>query len=93
MGVLFGWSLRKYVESFLGVILVEVKEYVEGKIVGLLLRDTDGAPLDIYFFLIDDVGAWKDPGKILGSSEKSNKDGILVLSLGGAYGESRGNSL
>ena len=46
--VLVSWSIMIYVESLLGNILVTGKGYVEGKIVGLLLWDKNGSPLDRY---------------------------------------------
>ena len=92
VGVLFGLSLRKYFESFIGSILGPVKGYVEGKIFGLVIGDTSGEPLERYFCWSDDVRSWKEPIKILGSREKSDEGGILVLALGDAYGASRDNS-
>ena len=64
--------LIKYVEYLFGGILGAVIVYVEGKIVGLVLGVTYGAPLERYLGWNDDVGAWKEPGKILASSKKSN---------------------
>ena len=46
MGVLFGLSLIKYFKYFLRSILGKGKLYVEGKIVGLVLVETNGEPLD-----------------------------------------------
>ena len=70
--VLFGWFLIKYVKSIIGVILESGKVCSEGKIVGLVLGFTYGAPLERYLGWNDDAGAWKEPGKILASSKKSN---------------------
>ena len=42
LGVLFQWSLIKYVESFLGKILGSGKGYLEGNIVDLALEQTNG---------------------------------------------------
>ena len=51
VGVPFGLSLIKYAESLLLIMLVWFKVSVKGKIVGLVLGDTNGAPLDRYFGL------------------------------------------
>ena len=77
--VLVRWSMIIYVEPLLGNILVPGKGYVEGKIVGLLLWDKNGSPLDRYLGWNDDIGSWKDPGKILGSSEESMEGGMVGL--------------
>ena len=58
-GVLVGWSLRKYVESLLGIILVSGKGSVEGNIVVLLLGDTNGVPPEIVLSWNNDFRAWK----------------------------------
>ena len=47
MGVIFGLSLGKYVESLIGSILGSGKVYLEDKIVGLILGGANGTPLDI----------------------------------------------
>ena len=74
-------------------IIGAVKGSVEGKIGGLILGNINGAPLEIYLCWNDDIRDCKNPGKILGSSRKSNEDGILVLALGNVDGESLGTSL
>ena len=58
-GVLFGWSLRKYVESLHQRILGPGKWYIESKIFVLITGDTNGSPLGRDLVWNDDVGDWR----------------------------------
>ena len=55
-----------YAQFFLGSILVALIGYVEGKIVSIVLEDTDEEPLDRFLCWSDDIRACKKPWKILG---------------------------
>ena len=76
------WMItEKYVGSLFGSILVACKGYAEVKTTNLLLEHKNGAPLGISLDWKDYTRSWKDPRKILGSSENPRKVGSLYLHL------------
>ena len=86
IGVLIGWSLRKYVGSLLGIRLVSIKVSVEGRFLGLALKDMNGAPLGRSVGWNYDVVSCKEPGSILGSRKEFPEDEMFGLAIGDVDG-------